>query len=803
MQPSLNATGHSADFQNAQEEERAEKREGGQEKTPSLARSSKSLVGDQAQGNDLVGLREEAYAIADTIAFKELQTPFVVGILGGWGSGKSSTFGLIMERLKEIQKCDLTSATSRDFPYVGHIYLILFDAWTYAKGSIWESLMFRILTSLNDQLDLEATIGLELLMKGVSLIELMDQFTASGERVQDESVKQAIREWTPRGGHVTEALIDATNSNYGDELKKLQEKKRELEEVTSMKKLQLAWEQVSADENTSVPPNIRKLLKKAYENDAKKPRTVDHAINNMIHRRFGMFWQLARCYVLSHAGSLTPLCYTLFLSLLAIVIPLAVRENLYYVLAIVTPIVFLSALHFKYENAKEKLESAQEEINKVAREMHLNKKQVQEALEKSRGLSDTKDEEKQQDDVQGLNVEINSLQGRTWLRKGDSLNMVVGVRLGSPNNYEEYLGGVRRAQADLGVVHHAQSDLLNISNALMCRDKYEEDDAKKFFPRGDPRIVLFIDDLDRCPQKKVVETLEAVQLLVKTKLFVVVLAIDPKYVTLCLEKEYEDILHPERHPSGLDYIEKIIQLPYRVPPISNAYMKSNLQEQTNAEKKIDVIDESKSPWLIDDNDNQSQENEPILPDKVNVTDKAARDKDGPLLEAAKSESEKLSIAIPTEAHHLTSDERKMLEDVCVFSGTGPRSSKRLVNAFKLMKMIWHLRNETPGEGMKEASVLTLALCASSSKRLRRGMSKILAKVEQTQRRPADCINLKEFIKKALGEMGADQVDDSPLALIYDEQCIVIFEKVKWMDDEEWNLTKKNLRLVRSFSLVEE
>ncbi len=43
--------------------------------------------------------------------------------------GKSFTFNLIQEHLKEIQK-----VVELDFPYVGHnIYLIKFDVWTYAK----------------------------------------------------------------------------------------------------------------------------------------------------------------------------------------------------------------------------------------------------------------------------------------------------------------------------------------------------------------------------------------------------------------------------------------------------------------------------------------------------------------------------------------------------------------------------------------------------------------------------------------------------------------------------------------------
>ncbi len=161
------------------------------------------------------------------------------------------------------------------------------------------------------------------------------------------------------------------------------------------------------------------------------------------------------------------------------------------------------------------MKSAQVEIAKVASKMRLDKEQVQRALEAADGAqlcSDENDEEKQQNTIRGFNADINSLEDRVWLREGDSLNKVVGDRVGS-NNYEEHLG----------VVHQAQRHLKHISDAMLNSKQ------KKSFPRGDPRIVLFFDDLDRCPPKKVVETLEAVQLLVKTKLFVVVLAIDAKY----------------------------------------------------------------------------------------------------------------------------------------------------------------------------------------------------------------------------------------------------------------------------------
>ncbi len=739
-------------------------------KTPSLSRSSKSLVGYQAQGNDFLGGRDEAYAIADTIAFKDLPTPFVVGILGGWGSGKTFTFNLIRERLKEIEQFDLTrKAISHDFPYVGHIYPILFDVWALGRGCIiWSSLICHILTELNDQLDLQATIGQQLLKEGVGVNELMDELTTTYSEMeylkkvaQDERVQQGLREWKPKGGHVTQALINATNTKYEEEVREIAEKKEKLRKKIA----EVAFKDVIADKNTSIQPEIKKLIQKAYKNYAKEnvndpfPQTVDDAMKSWE----GIFGPLKRYCFQLWAGRLTSLWYTLFLSSLTIVIPLVLENT--YILAIAAAIACLTALQFKHNDASKKLKSAQEEINKVEGELRLlNKKQILEKLAEPQGLSDS-DEEEQQDIIARLNFEIISLEDRLWLREGDSLNKALGNRFES-SNYD-HRGGMYRARADLQ----------HISDAMLSN--------KESFPRGDPRIVLLIDGLDLCPPEKVVETLEAVQLLVKTDLFVVVLSVDTQYVTLCLEDFYKNIL---------DYIEKIIQLPYHVSQISNEYVKPYLQEQMNAKKEKDVIDESKSPWPNDDNDNQSQEqqhkNEPVLPD--NVSDKAASDEEG-----------------LSEARRFTWEELKVLEDACAFSGVGPRSAKRLVTVFKLMKIIWHLRNETPGEGtpyelgMKEASVLILALCASSSNVVRQEMCKILAKVKQTQSIPAGCDNLKDFIKENIGKRGVEQAKDSLLSMIDDEKCRRILGGVVWKDNEDWNLMKKNLRLVQSFSFLVE
>ena len=101
---------------------------------------------------------------------------------------------------------------------------------------------------------------------------------------------------------------------------------------------------------------------------------------------------------------------------------------------------------------------------------------------------------------------------------------------------------------------------------------------------------MFVDDLARCPPDKVVQMLEAVQLLVKTELFVMVMALDVRYATLCLEHQYKGILEESGFPSGLDYLEKIVQIPYRVPPIHPDSMERYLAGQFPTLKDVATLE---------------------------------------------------------------------------------------------------------------------------------------------------------------------------------------------------------------------
>jgi hypothetical protein len=77
---------------------------------------------------------------------------------------------------------------------------------------------------------------------------------------------------------------------------------------------------------------------------------------------------------------------------------------------------------------------------------------------------------------------------------------------------------------------------------------------------GRQRLAVLIDDLDRCSPEKVVSVLEAINLIMDVPGFVFVLALDYDVLVNAITVRYP-------HVSGHDFIQKIIQIPFRVPPL--------------------------------------------------------------------------------------------------------------------------------------------------------------------------------------------------------------------------------------------
>ena len=84
------------------------------------------------------------------IADKEIVPPFSIGLFGAWGSGKT----FLMDRIKdEIADIVVRAEVSDETSFCRGIVPVDFNAWHYAETNLWASLFVRILEALGERLN--------------------------------------------------------------------------------------------------------------------------------------------------------------------------------------------------------------------------------------------------------------------------------------------------------------------------------------------------------------------------------------------------------------------------------------------------------------------------------------------------------------------------------------------------------------------------------------------------------------------------------------------------------------------------
>jgi formylglycine-generating enzyme required for sulfatase activity len=82
------------------------------------------------------------------------------------------------------------------------------------------------------------------------------------------------------------------------------------------------------------------------------------------------------------------------------------------------------------------------------------------------------------------------------------------------------------------------------------------------------RLVVFVDDLDRCLPEKAIQVLEAIKLFLDVPGCLFVLGLDPEAVEAAVRARYRGEV------KAREYLEKIIQLPFILPPIEDEAMRA-------------------------------------------------------------------------------------------------------------------------------------------------------------------------------------------------------------------------------------
>lgn len=255
-------------------------------------------------------------------------------------------------------------------------------------------------------------------------------------------------------------------------------------------------------------------------------------------------------------------------------------------------------------------------------------------------------------------------------------------------------------RAHLGLVSLVRRDFHELSRLFAETEAEEQSqetlsdeegaDRKKMGASID-RIVLFVDDLDRCQPDKVVDVLQAVHLLLAYPLFAVVVGVDQRCLKQSIEKQFVGLVsrgdgaqNGERPATSLDYLEKIFHVPFHLPQMGEegfAALIHNLTEPLLASEPQNLD--------LKMTGDQAGEQTDVLhnPDRTEAT------KDSPNAEAgndpqvgaaANASAESGSPPRVIGSVPLSLWERNALKDYHPLIRT-PRAATRLLNTYRLVR----------------------------------------------------------------------------------------------------------------------
>lgn len=102
--------------------------------------------------------------------------------------------------------------------------------------------------------------------------------------------------------------------------------------------------------------------------------------------------------------------------------------------------------------------------------------------------------------------------------------------------------------------------------------KFQENFAELLAETKIRRLIIFIDELDRCNPDTILETLEAIRLFLFTGNTVFIIGADERHISYAVQRKFAEI-EGQQINIGKEYLEKIIQYPIRIPRLSSKEMK--------------------------------------------------------------------------------------------------------------------------------------------------------------------------------------------------------------------------------------
>lgn len=148
---------------------------------------------------------------------------------------------------------------------------------------------------------------------------------------------------------------------------------------------------------------------------------------------------------------------------------------------------------------------------------------------------------------------------------GNPLPLVLNL----PNGAKEVEGAIKSLSDSVkGIKDDYLKDDETVDDSIVNNVRNFRNEFEKTLESEEiSRVVVLIDDLDRCQPERIIETLEAIKLFLSVKKTTFIIAADENVIQYAIKKKYPNI---DGFNIELDkeYIEKMIQVPIQIPELS-------------------------------------------------------------------------------------------------------------------------------------------------------------------------------------------------------------------------------------------
>lgn len=111
-------------------------------------------------------------------------------------------------------------------------------------------------------------------------------------------------------------------------------------------------------------------------------------------------------------------------------------------------------------------------------------------------------------------------------------------------------------------------DELNLSEIRNDIKNFQDNFSELLKESQIDKLVVFIDELDRCSPDTIIDTLEAMRLFVFAGDTVFIIGADERHISYSVERKYSDI-EGNQISIGKEYLEKLVQYPVRIPKMNS------------------------------------------------------------------------------------------------------------------------------------------------------------------------------------------------------------------------------------------